>query len=153
MIRACVLGLICIAICAPSANSEDTAGIVKEITGDLAYVSGLNGAATLGSQLQVDNGSTLQVIKKLDDDVLVARVVKENGSPVKVSDRIRVVTTQISGDAPRAVYATRLDQGPKMDGRLDDPAWQNAKPIEGFVQRDPGLLGAEHRTHNSPHCI
>ena len=138
MIRACLLGLICIAICAPSANSEDTAGIVKEITGDLAYVSGLNGAATMGSQLQVDNGSTLQVIKKLDDDVLVARVVEENGSPVKVADRIRVVTTQTSGDAPRAVYATRVDQGPKMDGRLDDPAWQNAKPIEGFVQRDPG---------------
>ena len=138
MIRACLLGLFCIAICARPAESEDTAGIIKEITGDLAYVSGLNGAASLGSQLQMDNGSTLQVIKKLDDDVLVARVVEENGSPVKVSDRIRVVTTQTSGDAPRAVYATRVDNGPKMDGRLDDPAWQNAKPIEGFVQRDPG---------------
>ena len=88
MIRACLLGLICIAICAPSANSDDTAGIVKEITGDLAYVSGLNGAASLGSQLQMDNGSTLQVIKKLDDDVLVARVVEENGSSIKVADRI-----------------------------------------------------------------
>ena len=77
MIRACLLGLFCIAICARPAESEDTTGIIKEITGDLAYVSGLNGAATLGSQLQMDNGSTLQVIKKLDDDVLVARVVEE----------------------------------------------------------------------------
>lgn len=137
MIRACLLGLICIAICARPAESDDTAGIIKEITGDLAYVSGLNGTATLGSHLQVDNGSTLQVIKKLDD-VLVARVVEENGSPVKVADRIHVVTTSTSGDVSRAVYATRVDNGPKMDGRLDDPVWQNAKPIEGFVQRDPG---------------
>ena len=25
-----------------------------------------------------------------------------------------------------------------MDGHLDDAAWRAAKPIEGFVQRDPG---------------
>ncbi len=148
MIRACLLGLICIAICARPAESEDTAGVVKEITGDLAYVSGLNGAATLGSQLQVDNGSTLQVIKKLDDDLLVARVVKENGSPVKVSDSIRIVATRASGNTSRAVYAVRVDMGPKMDGRLDDAAWQNAQPIEGFVQRDPGywVPGTERTT-------
>ena len=107
-----------------------------------------NGAATLGSQLQVDNGSTLQVIKKLDDDLLVARVVKENGSPVKVSDSIRIVATRASGNTSRAVYAVRVDMGPKMDGRLDDAAWQNAQPIEGFVQRDPGywVPGTERTT-------
>ena len=113
-------------------------GVVKEIAGDLAYVAGLNGDATLGSQLQVDeDGATLQVIKKLDD-VLVARVVMENGSPVKVADRIRVLATPTADGAPRAVYAVRVDEGPKMDGHLDDAAWQRAKPIEGFVQRDPG---------------
>ena len=56
-------------------------GVVKEIAGDLAYVAGLNGDATLGSQLQVDeDGATLQVIKKLDD-VLVARVVWKMDRP------------------------------------------------------------------------
>ena len=113
-------------------------GVVKEIAGDLAYVAGLNGDATLGSQLQVEqDGATLQVIKKLDD-VLVARVVMENGSPVKVSDRIRILATPASEGALRTVYAVRVDQGPKLDGHLDDAVWQHAKPIEGFVQRDPG---------------
>ena len=113
-------------------------GVVKEIAGDLAYVAGLNGDATLGSQLQVEqDGATLQVIKKLDD-VLVARVVMENGSPVKVSDRIRILATLASDGALRTVYAVRVDQGPKLDGHLDDAVWQHAKPIEGFVQRDPG---------------
>ena len=94
MIRACLLGLICIAICAPSANSEDTAGIVKEITGDLAYVFGLNGAATMGANCRWIMGQRFRSSKN-STTMLVARVVEENGSPVKVSDRIRVVTTQI----------------------------------------------------------
>ncbi len=141
MIRACLIILTVVGIQARMAEAEvgDVAGVVKEITGDLAYVSGLNGAATLGSQLQVDSdGATLQVIKKLEDDVLVARVVGENDSPVKVSDRIRVLATRAVDDAPRAVYAVRVGKGPKIDGRLDDAEWQEAKPIEGFVQRDPG---------------
>ena len=121
------------------ARGEEGEGVVKEIAGDLAYVAGLNGAATLGSQLQVDeDGATLQVIKKLDDDVLVARVVEENGAPVKVSDRIRMLATRAPDEARRTVYAVRVDEGPKMDGHLDDAAWRAAKPIEGFVQRDPG---------------
>jgi hypothetical protein len=143
MVRAFLIILVCAAFVVQVKAAEGEAGVVTEITGDLAYVSGLNGLAPLGSQLQVDHGpssagTTLEVIKQLDYDVLVARVVEENGSPVKVSDRIRVVATQPAGEALRAVYAVRVDKGPKMDGRLDDAVWQDAKPIEGFVQRDPG---------------
>ena len=143
MFRAFILACAAFMVQAWAAEGEgqSQAGVVKAITGDLAYVSGLN--APLGSQLQVDHGpssdgATLAVIKKLDNDVLVARVIEENGSPVKVSDRILVVTTQSAGEALRAVYAVRVDKGPRMDGRLDDAVWQEAKPIEGFVQRDPG---------------
>jgi hypothetical protein len=128
---------------ASEVHAVDDSGVVQQITGDLAFVTGLNGAAPLGSQLQVDNGSglegpTLQVIKKLEDDVLVARVVVETGSPLKVSDRIRVVTTVAAESALRAVYALGVDKGPVIDGRLDDAVWQKAKPIEGFLQSDPG---------------
>jgi len=33
--------------------------------------------------------------------------------------------------------AVRADHAPKLDGTLDDPLWQNAKPISNFRQREP----------------
>ena len=147
MVRTFLVMLVCVVfgaqVWAAEGGGTGHSGVVEGINGDLAYVSGLNGSAPLGSQLQVDHGSskegaTLEVIKSLDDDLLVARVVKENGSPLKISDRIRVIAKRSDGETSRAVYAVRVDRGPKMDGRLDDPVWQNAKPVEGFVQRDPG---------------
>ena len=84
MFRAFILACAAFMVQAWAAEGEgqSQAGVVKAITGDLAYVSGLN--APLGSQLQVDHGpssdgATLAVIKKLDNDVLVARVIEENG--------------------------------------------------------------------------
>ena len=38
---------------------------------------------------------------------------------------------------PNAVEAVRVDHAPKLDGTLDDPAWQTAKPITDFRQREP----------------
>src|SRR5215470_2961282 len=38
---------------------------------------------------------------------------------------------------PRVAYATRVEQAPKLDGSLDDPAWLTAKPITDFRQREP----------------
>jgi Domain of unknown function (DUF5916)/Carbohydrate family 9 binding domain-like len=33
--------------------------------------------------------------------------------------------------------AVRVQQPPSIDGRLDDPAWQQAQPIRGFLETDP----------------
>jgi hypothetical protein len=33
--------------------------------------------------------------------------------------------------------AVRVDHAPKLDGTLDDPLWQSAKPIADFRQREP----------------
>ena len=41
---------------------------------------------------------------------------------------------QVSSDAAEAV---RVDHAPKLDGTLDDPVWQMAKPITDFRQREP----------------
>lgn len=43
-------------------------------------------------------------------------------------------------DAPRAISATRTKLPPRIDGLLDDPAWQAAVPSRGFTQTfpDPG---------------
>jgi hypothetical protein len=35
------------------------------------------------------------------------------------------------------VRAVFVDKAPKIDGRLDDPAWQKASVIDRFVQREP----------------
>ena len=44
------------------------------------------------------------------------------------------------GLAKYVVEAYRLEPGvpaPKIDGKLDDPAWQKAKPVSGFIQLVP----------------
>jgi uncharacterized protein DUF5916 len=35
------------------------------------------------------------------------------------------------------VEAVRVDHGPKLDGTLDDPLWQSARPIRDFRQQEP----------------
>jgi hypothetical protein len=37
----------------------------------------------------------------------------------------------------RTARAVRVERAPKMDGTLDDPIWQLAKPITDFRQREP----------------
>jgi hypothetical protein len=37
----------------------------------------------------------------------------------------------------RVAEAIRVVQAPKLDGSLDDPLWQSAKPVADFRQREP----------------
>ena len=37
----------------------------------------------------------------------------------------------------RIVEAVRVDRAPRLDGTLNDPVWQSAKPITDFHQREP----------------
>jgi hypothetical protein len=37
----------------------------------------------------------------------------------------------------RVAEAVRVDHAPKLDGTLDDPLWQLAKPVTDFRQREP----------------
>jgi Domain of unknown function (DUF5916)/Carbohydrate family 9 binding domain-like len=40
-------------------------------------------------------------------------------------------------EALRTAKASRVDRAPKLDGTLDDPIWQQATPIDNFLQREP----------------
>ena len=112
-------------------------GSVQEVVGDLVYIKGLNGSVGMDGKLQVgDQGAVLQVIKKLRN-VLVARVVEENGSPVKTGDQVQVSGGSLVGTPRRLAYVSRVATGPRIDGQLDEDVWLQAKPVEGFVQRDP----------------
>ena len=44
--------------------------------------------------------------------------------------------TTPAGGPPRAMSATTTTP-PRIDGRLDEEAWQRAQAIEGFTQREP----------------
>src|SRR5215470_16624943 len=46
----------------------------------------------------------------------------------------------------RTAKASRVEQAPRLDGTLDDPLWQQATPIENFLQREPyeGQPPTEH---------
>src|SRR5688572_9486245 len=37
------------------------------------------------------------------------------------------------------VQAVRVDEGPRVDGALDDEVWARATPVEGFTQQEPNL--------------
>jgi hypothetical protein len=37
----------------------------------------------------------------------------------------------------RTAQAIRVENGPKLDGTLDDPSWRKATPISNFLQREP----------------
>jgi hypothetical protein len=37
----------------------------------------------------------------------------------------------------RSLQLVRVEEAPRMDGTLDDPAWERANPASDFVQRDP----------------
>src|SRR5579864_5867100 len=39
--------------------------------------------------------------------------------------------------AERIAQAVRVEHPPRLDGTLDDPAWQQAFPITDFKQREP----------------
>jgi hypothetical protein len=60
--------------------------------------------------------------------------------------------------------ATQVDRAPKLDGTLDDPLWQTAKPITEFRQREPAegdaptektevlILYTRHSVYFGIHC-
>ena len=45
--------------------------------------------------------------------------------------------TELSPSARYRVEPTRVDEGPVIDGHLDDNVWQNAAIIDEFVQQEP----------------
>jgi hypothetical protein len=46
--------------------------------------------------------------------------------------------TQAGAQEPgRTAKATPVERAPELDGTLDDPEWQSATPISGFLQREP----------------
>lgn len=119
-----------------------TEGRIRQISGDLVYIEGMNGSVPLWSTLGVDGvtGRTvrLEVIKELSD-LLVARKVSAKGSALKLTDRvIGVIRGDGNASRPRrVVHATRVSKGPHLDGKLDDPVWALARPVRDFVQREP----------------
>ena len=44
---------------------------------------------------------------------------------------------QVPQERTRVAEAVRIDRAPKLDGNLDDPLWQLAKPVTDFRQREP----------------
>ncbi len=53
--------------------------------------------------------------------------------------------SQVETGASAVAEAVRVDHAPKLDGTLNDPLWQSAKPITGFRQQEPyeGQLATE----------
>lgn len=74
-------------------------------------------------------------------------------------------TPQTEMAAPNAAVAVRVDQGPQMDGTLDEPLWQLAKTISDFRQQEPyegqpatertevRILYSRHAVYFGIHCF
>jgi len=67
--------------------------------------------------------------------------------------------------AGQSAEAVRVDRAPKLDGTLDDPLWESAKPITDFRQREPQegepatektevrILYTRHAVYFGIHCF
>ncbi len=65
----------------------------------------------------------------------------------------------------QSAEAVRVDRAPKLDGTLDDPLWESAKPITDFRQREPQegepatektevrILYTRHAVYFGIHCF
>jgi hypothetical protein len=122
--------------------SGATSGRVTRVAGDLVYLTGLNGAAPIWSRLEVESGggvgAQLEVIKELEG-LLVARVLA-TGTGIETGDTVvlrQKGAPESVTKSRRMVHATRVSEGPTINGHLDDAAWAQAIPVQGFVQRDP----------------
>src|SRR5512136_93405 len=54
--------------------------------------------------------------------------------PIAILMAAAAVPALLSGQEFKAV---RVEQGPRIDGRLDDPAWQAAPVIDSFLMVEP----------------
>ena len=127
---------------------------MQQVSGDLVYVTGMNGLAPLWSNLTVQNGqdtgAKLEVIKELPE-LVVTRIVEANGTAVNTGDAVVLSSTQpdvSARKARRTVYATRVDENPDVDGLLDDAVWVAGNADQGFCTARPKLLDAKPRTNN-----
>ena len=50
---------------------------------------------------------------------------------------LSILLLAVTSLAAADVKAVRVGQGPKIDGRLDDPVWQSAAPFTDFLQFEP----------------
>ena len=73
-------------------------------------------------------GLLLLVLLSLSSSVLSGQ--EQSGSQ---NQRSQVGAPQLL----RTAQAMRVENGPKLDGTLDDPSWQKATPISNFLQREP----------------
>ncbi len=69
-----------------------------------------------------------------------ARVVASNGSSLPGIDGRDIISRATATSA----MATRATSAPVLDGKTDDPAWQNAQVIDQFLEYEP-KKGAETR--------
>jgi len=72
---------------------------------------------------------------------------------------------QVETRGTEAAEAVHVDHGPKLDGTLDDPLWQSAKPIRDFRQQEPyegqpatertevRILYTRHAVYFGIHCF
>jgi hypothetical protein len=79
---------------------------------------------------------------------IVSAVASEprQSPPVRASLRL---ADSLAAHGPTVVTAVRArPQAPRLDGRLDDPAWASAPLIDGFLQREPheGQAATERTT-------
>ncbi len=84
------------------------------------------------------------------------------GSPPQ---RGSAATPQVETGASGAAEAVRVDHAPKLDGTLNDPLWQSAKPITDFFQQEPyegqtatertevRILYTRHAVYFGIHCF
>jgi hypothetical protein len=67
---------------------------------------------------------------------VAAQTADHRHEPAPPDKTVRAANAQSSRERP-SVTAIRTSEAPRIDGVLDDAAWQSAMPVDGFVQQEP----------------
>ena len=97
--------------------------------------------------------------------VFLALTVCSSARSCGLPQQERTTGPQVETRAAEAAAAVRVDHAPKLDGTLNDPLWQSAKPIADFRQQEPHegqpatertevrILYTRHAVYFGIHCF
>ena len=135
-----VIGMVASLLSRTDCAEDELSFRVSDVRGDLVYMEDPTGFLTEGSTLTSFSSSSVQLEVVGNSAGLAVAVKVDPLCDITVGSSFRVEnSTDKRGQMwhRRRAYATRVVQGPEIDGDLNDAVWSQSRIVDGFSQLDP----------------